>query len=49
VFIFPGYAFEWRIAYRGARGIGVSLDPADPEKTFRVLTLYAVDDLLAER
>lgn len=49
VFIFAGYAFEWRIEYRGAGGIGVSPDPAEPEKTFRVLTLYAVDDLLAER
>ena len=28
-------------------GVGASPDPADPEKTFRVLTLYAVDDLFA--
>jgi Protein of unknown function (DUF3768) len=46
VFIFGGYSFEWRIEYRGKDGTGVSPDPADPEKTFRVLTLYAIDDLL---
>jgi hypothetical protein len=46
VFIFAGYSFEWCIEYRGKDGGGVSTDPADPEKTFRVLTLYAVDDLL---
>ena len=28
-------------------GNGRSPDPADPEQTFRVLTLYAVDDILA--
>ena len=49
VMIFAGYAFEWHIEYRGADGTGVSLDPADLEKTFRVLTLYAVNDLLADR
>ena len=47
VFIFAGYSFEWRIEYRATDGTGMSLDPADPEKTFRVLTLYAVGDLLA--
>jgi Protein of unknown function (DUF3768) len=47
VFIFAGYAFEWRIEYRGVNGNGVSPDPADPDQTFRVLTLYAVDDVLA--
>ena|ERR1700682_1515548 len=47
VFIFAGYAFEWRIEYRAQDGTGVSPDPADPEKTFRVLTLYAIDDVLA--
>ena len=46
VFIFAGYSFEWRIEYRGQDGTGVSPDAADPEKTFRVLTLYAVDDVL---
>jgi hypothetical protein len=46
VFIFGGYSFEWRIEYRNSDGAGLSLDPADPEKTFRVLTLYAVGDLL---
>ena len=46
VFIFAGYSFEWRIEYRGKDGTGVSPDPADPEQTFRVLTIYAVDDLL---
>ncbi len=46
VFIFAGYSFEWRIEYRAKDGIGVSPDPADPEKTFRVLTLYAINDEL---
>ncbi len=46
VFIFAGYAFEWRIEYRGQDGTGVSPDPSDPKQTFRVLTLYAVDDVL---
>jgi hypothetical protein len=47
VFIFAGYSFEWRIEYRGQNGTGRSPDPADPNKTLRVLTLYAVDDVLA--
>jgi hypothetical protein len=47
VFIFAGFSFEWRIEYRGKDGTGVSPDPTDPEKTFRVLTLYAIDDILA--
>jgi hypothetical protein len=47
VFIFAGFAFEWRIEYRGKDGLGRSPDPADPEKTLRVLTLYAIDDVLA--
>jgi Protein of unknown function (DUF3768) len=46
VFIFAGYSFEWHIEYRGKDGTGDSPDPADPEQTFRVLTIYAVDDLL---
>lgn len=46
-FIFAGFAFQWRIEYRGKDGAGVSPDPADPEQTFRVLTLYAIDDVLA--
>ena len=45
-FIFAGYSFEWRIEYLGKDGIGISPNPADPNKTFRVLTLYVVDDLL---
>lgn len=45
VFIFAGYSFEWHIEYRDKDGTGVSLDPTDPETTFRVLTLYAADDL----
>lgn len=49
VFIFAGYAFEWHIEFRMADGTGVSPDPADPVKTFRVLTLYAVSDFLLER
>ena len=47
VFIFAGYAFEWRIEYRGTDGDSLSPDPSDPENTFRVLTLYAVNDVLA--
>jgi hypothetical protein len=46
VFIFAGYSFEWQIEYRGKDGNGLSPDPADPAKTFRVLTLYAVNDML---
>jgi hypothetical protein len=45
-FIFGGYAFEWRIEYRSAVGPGLSCDPANPDLTFRVLTLYVVDDIL---
>jgi hypothetical protein len=47
VFIFAGYSFEWRIEYRGPDGTGVSTDPSDPERTFRVLTLYAAGDALS--
>lgn len=47
VFIFAGYAFEWRIEYRALDGCGISADPTDTDKTLRVLTLYAVDDILA--
>jgi hypothetical protein len=46
-FIFAGFSFEWRIDYRGKDGMGTSSDPADPDKTFRVLTLFAIDDVLA--
>jgi hypothetical protein len=46
-FIFAGFSFEWRIEYRGKDGTGISCDPADPDKTLRVLTLYAIDDVLA--
>jgi hypothetical protein len=46
-FIFAGYSFEWRIEYRGKDGTGRSPDPTDPKHTYRVLTLYAVDDVLA--
>jgi hypothetical protein len=46
-FIFAGFSFEWRIEYRGKDGIGISPDPSDPEQTFRVLTLYTIDDMLA--
>jgi hypothetical protein len=46
-FIFAGYSFEWRIEYRSLDGSGVSPDPADSDRTFRVLTLYAIDDILA--
>ena len=46
-FIFAGYSFEWQIEYRGAEGTGISPDPADSDMTLRVLTLYAIDDVLA--
>jgi hypothetical protein len=48
VMIFAGYSFEWHIEYRSADGTGLSPDPADPEKTLRVLTLYVAEDLLAK-
>jgi hypothetical protein len=48
VMIFAGYSFEWHIEYRGANGTGLSPDPADPDKTLRVLTLYVAEDLLAK-
>jgi Protein of unknown function (DUF3768) len=47
-FIFAGFAFEWRIEYRGKDGSGRSLDPTDPKETCRVLTLDTVDDVLAQ-
>ena len=46
VFIFAGFSFVWRIEYRAKDGTGISPDPADPEKTFRVLTLYTTNDEL---
>ena len=46
IFIFAGYSFEWSIEYRANDGAGVSPDPTDPEKTFRVLTLYVTRDVL---
>ena len=48
VFIFAGYSFEWRIEYRAKDGTSASPDPADPEKTFRMLTLYCAGDILNE-
>ena len=45
-FTFGGYAFEWRIEYRSATGVGASPDPVDPDLTFRVLTLEVVADIL---
>ena len=47
VFIFAGFAFEWWIEYRSVDSSGQSPDPADAAKTFRVLTLSVVDDLLS--
>jgi len=45
-FIFAGYSFEWRIEYRGKDG--TAFRPIrGPDKTLRVLTLYAIDDVLA--
>jgi hypothetical protein len=47
VFIFAGFAFEWCIEYRGKDGVDHSPDPADPDRTMRVLTLYVTEDVLA--
>jgi Protein of unknown function (DUF3768) len=46
VFIFAGFSFEWRIECRAKDGNGISPYPADPDKTVRVLTLYAAGDML---
>jgi hypothetical protein len=46
-FIFAGFSFEWRIECRSKGGSGPSPNPADPDRTLRVLTLYAIDDVLA--
>ena len=48
-FTFAGYAFEWCVDYRNRDGTGASPDPADSDKTLRVLTLFVVDDLLFRR
>jgi hypothetical protein len=43
---------EWvqtKILARGSDGASILLDPADPEKTLRVLTLYAICDMPHER
>lgn len=45
-FVFAGYLFAWQIEYHARHGSGVSPDPADPDKTVRVLTLSVIDDLL---
>jgi Protein of unknown function (DUF3768) len=47
VFIFAGFAFEWRIEYRNKHGNGLFPDPSDAAQTERVLTLYTIDDILA--
>lgn len=47
VFIFAGFSFEWRIEYRAKDETGSSPDPADPDRTLRVLTLSVAADLLA--
>jgi hypothetical protein len=49
VFIFAGYAFEWRIEYRASDGVSIAPDPADPAKTLRVLTIYVAEDCLKLR
>lgn len=46
-FIFAGFSFERHIEYRGKDDGGKSPDPADPDMTLRVLTLYAIEDILA--
>jgi hypothetical protein len=45
-FTFAGFQFEWRIDYRGADGRARSQNPADPNGTLRILTLYVVRDIL---
>lgn len=47
MFIFAGFAFEWRIEYRSVDGSRDSPDPSDPGQTLRVLTLCTMDDTLA--
>ena len=46
IFLFAGYAFEWRIEYRGKDGEGLSPDPTDSDRTLRVLTLDVTRDVL---
>ena len=46
-FTFAGFQFEWQIEYRSPEGRGRSIDPADPTRTLRVLTLYVVGDALS--
>ncbi len=45
-FVFAGYVFEWWIEDRSGDGPSLSTVPADANTTPRILTLYAVDDLL---
>jgi hypothetical protein len=45
-FTFAGFQFEWQIEYRRADGHGLSQNPADPNCTLRILTLYVVRDIL---
>ena len=48
-FIFAGYSFKWHIEYRNANGTGLSPDSCRSKKTFRILTLYVAEDLLAKK
>ena len=45
-FTFAGFQFEWQIDYRSADGRARSQNPADPNGTLRILTLYVVRDTL---
>jgi hypothetical protein len=45
-FVFAGYLFQWHIEYWDKSGLGISSDPADPHRTFRLLTLRVLDDRL---
>lgn len=45
-FTFAGFQFEWQIDYRNADGHARSQNPADPNGTLRILTLYVVRDIL---
>jgi hypothetical protein len=36
--------YFWKIDYRNWEGNGLSLDPSDPEMTFRLLTIMRADE-----
>jgi hypothetical protein len=44
VFTAAGHQLVWKIDYFGERLAGASADPADPQKTWRVLTVMLADE-----